>query len=86
MAILVVSHQLNLVARFASSMVLLRRGRVAASGLPAPGMRPDKQSDVYDWPVDVERDASGSLVLTPQRSTVRKVPPIYPLPPSRECD
>ena len=34
MAVLLVSHQLNLVARFADHIVLLHRGRVAAAGTP----------------------------------------------------
>src|SRR6185369_16890061 len=40
-AVLLVSHQLNLVARFADAMVLLHRGRVAASGPPSAVMRAD---------------------------------------------
>ena len=34
MAVLLVSHQLNLVARFADHIVLLHHGRVAAAGKP----------------------------------------------------
>ena len=38
-AVLLVSHQLNLVARFADHIVLLHRGRVAAAGTPADVMQ-----------------------------------------------
>src|SRR5674476_570737 len=39
MAVLLVSHQLNLVARFADSIVLLHRGQVVASGTPGEVMQ-----------------------------------------------
>jgi iron complex transport system ATP-binding protein len=38
-AVLLVSHQLNLVARFAHHMVLMRAGRVVAAGAPADVMQ-----------------------------------------------
>ena len=41
-AVLLVSHQLNLVARFADHMVLLHRGRVAGEGTPADVMRGER--------------------------------------------
>ncbi len=37
MAVLLVSHQLNLVARFAQHIVLLHKGEVVASGAPVRG-------------------------------------------------
>jgi len=66
--VLLVSHQLNLVARFASRIVLLHRGRVAASGPPADVMRGDVLEPVYEWPLVVSRDpAVGAPVLVPLR-------------------
>lgn len=66
--VLLVSHQLNLVARFASRIVLLHRGRVAASGAPADVMRGDVLEPVYEWPLVVARDpAVGAPVLVPLR-------------------
>lgn len=68
--VLLVSHQLNLVARFASRIVLLHRGRVAASGPPADVMRGDVLEPVYEWPLVVSRDpAVGAPVLVPLRRT-----------------
>ena len=71
-AILVVSHQLNLVARFAHHVVLLHDGRVAASGSPAEVMRGDVLERVYDWPLVVTRDpAVGAPALLPLRGRRR---------------
>jgi iron complex transport system ATP-binding protein len=67
-AVLLVSHQLNLVARFAEHMVLLHRGSVAAAGAPDDVMRVDVLSPVYEWPVVVTRDpAVGAPALVPLR-------------------
>ena len=71
-AVLVVSHQLNLVARFAQHVVLLHRGTVAASGTPADVMRGDVLERVYDWPLVVTRDpAVGAPALLPLRGRRR---------------
>jgi iron complex transport system ATP-binding protein len=68
MAVLMVSHQLNLVARFASRMVLLSRGRVVADGAPAEVMDAATLEAVYDWPILISRDVvSGAPVLLPLR-------------------
>jgi iron complex transport system ATP-binding protein len=67
-AILVVSHQLNLVARFAHRVVLMHRGAVAAAGTPADVMRGDILERVYEWPLVVTRDpAVGAPALLPLR-------------------
>ena len=67
-AVLVVSHQLNLVARFAQRVVLLHRGSVAAAGSPADVMRGDVLESVYEWPLVVTRDpAVGAPALLPLR-------------------
>jgi iron complex transport system ATP-binding protein len=67
-AILVVSHQLNLVARFAQRVVLLHAGTVAAAGPPADVMRGDVLERVYEWPLVVTRDpAVGAPALLPLR-------------------
>lgn len=71
-AVLLVSHQLNLVARFADHIVLLHRGRVAASGAPADVMQGAVLERVYEWPLVVTRDpAVGAPALVPLRSPAR---------------
>jgi iron complex transport system ATP-binding protein len=67
-AVLLVSHQLNLVARFADRLVLLDRGTVAAAGAVDDVMRADVLERVYGWPVVVTRDpAVGAPALVPLR-------------------
>lgn len=67
-AVLMVSHQLNLVARFADYLVLLHEGRVAAAGSVDAVMRADVLERVYQWPVVVTRDpAVGAPALLPLR-------------------
>ena len=68
MTVLMVSHQLNLMARFASRMVLLSRGRVVVDGAPSAVMEAGILESVYDWPIAISRDtASGAPVLMPLR-------------------
>ncbi len=78
LAVLLVSHQLNLVARFADHMVLLHRGAVAAAGAPDAVMRADVLERVYEWPLVVARDpAVGAPALIPLRrgtAALRDVP------------
>jgi len=67
-AVLVVSHQLNLVARFAQHVVLLHRGRVAAAGTPDEVMDARTLEAIYEWPLVVARDpAMGAPTLIPLR-------------------
>lgn len=67
MTVMMVSHQLNLVARFAAKMVLLSRGRVAAEGTPAEVMIAETLEAAYEWPMQVSTDREGG------------VPSLYPL-------
>jgi len=67
-AVLLVSHDLNLVARFADHLVLLRDGRVEAVGAVDAVMRADVLERVYAWPLVVTRDpAVGAPALVPLR-------------------
>jgi iron complex transport system ATP-binding protein len=71
-AVLLVSHQLNLVARFADHMVLLQRGMVVAEGTPTSVMRPDVLERVYEWPLAVTHDPLvGAPALVPLRASSR---------------
>ena len=68
LAVLLVSHQLNLVARFADTIVLLNEGKIARSGAPTDVMKADLLESIYGWPVVVTRDpAIGAPVLVPLR-------------------
>ena len=68
LAVLLVSHQLNLVARFADTIVLLHEGRIATSGSADEVMRADTLESIYGWPVVISRDpAVGAPALVPLR-------------------
>jgi iron complex transport system ATP-binding protein len=67
-AVLLVSHQLNLVARFADTIVLLDQGSVAVSGAPTEVMQAERLESIYRWPVVITRDpAIGAPALVPLR-------------------
>jgi iron complex transport system ATP-binding protein len=69
-AVLLVSHNLNLVARFAQRIVLLESGRVVASGTPKDVMKPETLERVYGWPIAVAADpTTGTPTLIPLRSS-----------------
>jgi ABC-type cobalamin/Fe3+-siderophores transport system ATPase subunit len=67
-AVLAVSHQLNLVARFADRVILLHDGRVAAAGSPDEVMQARLLETIYQWPLVVTRDpAVAAPMLVPLR-------------------
>jgi iron complex transport system ATP-binding protein len=53
--VVLVTHNLNLAARYAGRMLLLDRGRVAAEGEPAAVLTREIIERVYRWPVAVGR-------------------------------
>ncbi|HEX2080011.1 MAG TPA: ABC transporter ATP-binding protein [Longimicrobium sp.] len=53
--VLLVTHNLNLAARYADRLVLLDRGRVAAEGTPAQVLTRETVERVYGWPVEIVR-------------------------------
>lgn len=77
LGVLVVLHDLNLAARFADRIVLLKEGAVAAAGTPREVLIPDTLQDVYDigfrlaaiqddgsplvMPVDARSDPVGAM-------------------------
>jgi iron complex transport system ATP-binding protein len=67
MAVLVVTHELNLAARFADRIVLLDEGRVAAQGTPAEVLTRATLSQVFGWPVAVTTWCDGSPQVVPLR-------------------
>jgi iron complex transport system ATP-binding protein len=72
LAVLLVSHQLNLVARFADTIVLLDEGKVAISGAPLEVMNAALLESVYRWPVVITRDpAIGAPALVPLRRPIK---------------
>jgi iron complex transport system ATP-binding protein len=64
---LVVTHHLNLAARYADRMILLEEGRVAAEGTPSEVLRQDVVARVFGWPVAVTTWCDGSPQVVPLR-------------------
>lgn len=68
MTVLLITHNINLAARFADRLLLLDQGRVAAEGEVREVFREDVLEEVYRWPVSVREDpATGAPQLTPLR-------------------
>ncbi len=53
LAAVVVTHHLNIAARFADEMILLHQGRAVAHGTPAEVLDPARLATVFQWPVAV---------------------------------
>lgn len=70
LAAIVVTHHLNLAARYAGRMLLLDRGRVAAAGTPAEVMQPALLSTVFRWPVAIV-PLEGAPQIVPERPDSR---------------
>ena len=64
---LIVSHHLNLAARFAHRLVLLHQGRVVAAGAPGDVLETGRREGVFGWPVAVQRLPDGTVQLYPER-------------------
>lgn len=67
LAALVVTHGLNLAARFCDEMLLLDRGRAVATGAPSQVLRPEVLSAVFRWPVAVTTWHDGAPQVVPLR-------------------
>ena len=66
--VVLVSHTLTLVARFADQIVLMHNGRVAAAGSPRDVIQAATLESVYGWPLVVSHDpAVGAPTLVPLR-------------------
>jgi iron complex transport system ATP-binding protein len=69
LATVVVTHDVNLAARFADRIVLLSGGTVAALGPPAEALRREVAERVFGWPLAIST-FDGRPQLTPQRRPV----------------
>ena len=66
MTVLLITHGLDMAARFADRMLLLSRGKVAAEGAPADVVREEILQAVYGWPLAVHQDpATGAPRVSP---------------------
>ncbi len=67
LAALVISHHINVAARFADRLVLLAEGRVVADDAPARVLEPARLERVFGWPVEVHRLPDGTVQIYPER-------------------
>ncbi len=67
LAALVITHGLNLAARFADQVLLLDRGRPVVAGPPSVVLTQEVVSEVFAWPVAVTRWRDGSPQIVPLR-------------------
>jgi iron complex transport system ATP-binding protein len=64
--VFLVTHHLNLAARFADLALLLDRGHVAAEGVISEVFRRETLEQVYEWPLSVSIDpTTGTPSITP---------------------
>jgi iron complex transport system ATP-binding protein len=85
LAALLVTHELNLAARFADRILLLDAGRAAALGSPLEVLTRERLSDVFRWPLTISHLADGSPQVMPLRSRPAAggtIAPHVPPPPS----
>jgi iron complex transport system ATP-binding protein len=66
-AAVIVTHQLNLAARFADRLMVLDRGRVAAQGRAPEVLDPVLLERVFGWPVAIDREIDGVPQFVPKR-------------------
>ncbi len=67
MAVLVITHHLNLAARFADHILLLSEGELVAEGPPAAVLSREVVGRVFEWPVAVIPWCDGSPQIVPLR-------------------
>jgi iron complex transport system ATP-binding protein len=69
LAVLVVSHHLNVAARFADRLIVFSEGRAVADAAPASVMEAALLTRVFGWPVSAIQLPDGSPQLFPLRKT-----------------
>jgi iron complex transport system ATP-binding protein len=67
LAALVITHHLNLAARYADRMLLLSGGTIVASGTPREVLQREVLGVVFEWPVAVTTWSDGSPQVVPLR-------------------
>ena len=71
LGVLVITHDLNLAARFADRLVILSHGCLVADGTPSDVLRADLVSRVFEWPVAVHPSHDGAPQVVPLRRSER---------------
>ena len=73
LSVLVITHDLNLAARFADELLLLQEGVTRARGAPSEVLSREILEDVYEWPLRlVPHPGPGSDAGAPQTVPLRR--------------
>lgn len=77
--VVLVTHNLNLAARYADELILLARGRLVAQGAPRDVLQRDRVESVYQWPVRITSHPgpgpdAGAVQITPLSNASREDP------------
>ena len=67
LAVLFITHEVNLAARYADRVVLLAAGRAAATGSPEQVLTAERLEAVFQWPIRIER-IDGRPQMVPLRA------------------
>ncbi len=62
--ILIAGHNINYLAAFCTTLVVLKHGRIVTSGTPRNIISPELISDVYETPVNILHDKNGTPLIT----------------------
>ena len=69
-----ITHHLDLAARYADAILLLREGKVAVSGTPEVVLSEEILEEVYGWPMSVRADPETGRPRVTARETGRRRP------------
>lgn len=84
LGVLVITHQLNLMARFADRMTLLGHGCTMAAGSPREVLRAELLTTLFGWPVAIGSWYDGSPQIVPLRRGEAAHDRLAESPPYRE--
>ncbi|WPF65803.1 heme ABC transporter ATP-binding protein [Corynebacterium sp. 22KM0430] len=75
-AVIVVLHDLGAASRFCDRLALLHDGHLAAVGTPEEVCTAERLSEVYQWPVAVDRVPGAGLWIRPAATAGVEFPPM----------
>jgi iron complex transport system ATP-binding protein len=64
--VVLVTHNINLAARYADTLVLMANGRIAAQGRPVDVLIESSVAEIYEWPVSIVACDDGAPQVLPK--------------------
>ena len=80
LGVLMITHDLNLAARFADSLLLLESGRTVASGAPGSVLTQETVEAVFSWPVAMQTIDGRPQMIPLRKSQAPNPQPRVPKP------